>query len=350
MTIPLDGKKILIIKLRYIGDTLSLLPVIENLNQKARNTTVDVMVNKGAEEILAPHPGIRRLWVYDRKAAKRNVLSSMGYHMGLISQMRSERYDAVIDFTHGDRAAFIAFMTGAPHRITYQNASTLSRLLMNRIIHSDPFKHHIVDQQLRSLALFGIDDLDRTLKLHIPQASLKRAEALMAGAKIPDQAMKVVIHPGSRGKLRQWSPERFAEIARRITQSYPAAIILIGGPGENALVEAVEKHMGFRASLRSNRLSLLEMAALLSRCRLFLGNDSAPGHIAAAVGCPSLTLFGPTFPHMWRPLSPVGEVVFKNAPCCGCRQETCLRPGENCMDLISVEEVWDKTKGLLVAP
>ncbi|MBN1546340.1 MAG: glycosyltransferase family 9 protein, partial [Syntrophaceae bacterium] len=282
MTIPLDGKKILLIKLRYIGDTLSLLPVIESLNHKARGTAVDVMVNQGTEEILAPHPGIRKLWVYDRRAAKRNTLSSLNYHIGLIGRMRAERYDAIIDFTHGDRAAFLAFMIGAPLRITYQNASTLSRFLMNRIIHSDPFEHHIVDQQLQSLALFGMDDFDRTLKLPIPEASLERAEALLAGIKMPEGALIVAIHPGARGKLRQWAPERFAEIARRITQSYPAAIILIGGPGENALVDAVERQMGFPASLRSNALSLLEMAALLSRCRLFLGNDSAPGHIAAA--------------------------------------------------------------------
>ncbi|MBU2497352.1 MAG: glycosyltransferase family 9 protein [Proteobacteria bacterium] len=350
MTIHLDGKKVLIIKLRYIGDTLSLLPVIENLRKKARNTTVDIMVNKGTEEVMAPHPGIRRLWVYDRRRAKRNAVSSLRYHGTLIRQLRSEKYDAVIDFTHGDRAAFIAFMTGAPHRITYQNASTLSHLLMNHIIRSDPLKHHIVDQQLLSLRLFGLDDLDRTLRLHIPQSFLGRAAELIAGAGIPEETLKVVVHPGSRGRLRQWRPERFAEVARRLVQSTPATIMLIGGPEEGALVEEVERNMGFPASLKSCGLSLLEMAALLSRCQLFLGNDSAPGHIAAAVGCPSVTLFGPTFPHLWRPLSAVGEVLFKNVPCCGCRQEACIRPDSHCMDLIEVDEVWGVIRKLLVIP
>ena len=111
MKTPLDAKKILIIKLRYIGDTLSLLPVVDTFSRGARNATLDVMVNRGTEEILSSHPGIRRLWVYDRAAAKRNLLSSLVYHIALIGRIRSERFDAVIDFTHGDRAAFIAFMT-----------------------------------------------------------------------------------------------------------------------------------------------------------------------------------------------------------------------------------------------
>ena len=109
----------------------------------------------------------------------------------------------------------------------------------------------------------------------------------------------------------------------------------------------MESYLGFQASFKSTDLTLLEMAGLLKRCQLFIGNDSAPGHIAAAVNCPTLTLFGPTFPHMWRPISSMGEVVFKNVPCCGCRQENCIRPEKNCMDMIGVDEVWEKVEELL---
>ena len=112
-------------------------------------------------------------------------------------------------------------------------------------------------------------------------------------------------------------------------------------------MRAVETTMGFPASFKSTSLSLFEMAALLNQCRLFIGNDSAPGHMAAAVDCPILTLFGPTFPHMWHPIGPVGTVIFKNVQCCGCRQETCIRPEKTCMDLIGVDEVWEEAKKLI---
>lgn len=343
----LIGKKVLIVKLRYIGDTLSVLPVIDNLKEKAPDVTVDVMVNKGTEEVLTHHPGVGKLWVYDRNLVKKNFILSIGYHNKFIKKLRSERYDIVIDFTHGDRAAFLSFMSGARQRITYQNSSTLSHLLMNRVIRSDPFKHHIVDYQFESLIILGLDRFDRAINLHIPKSIYARADNHLLNAGIAHNSLNVVIHPGARGKLRQWLPQRFAEIGRRLKKRYQANILLVGGPGENHLVEEVERRTGFSASFKSTGLSLLELAALLSRCQLFIGNDSAPGHIAASVNCPNITLFGPTFPHMWRPLSPQGEVVFKEVPCRGCRQESCIRPDNNCMDLIEVDDVWEKVEKLL---
>jgi ADP-heptose:LPS heptosyltransferase len=177
-------------------------------------------------------------------------------------------------------------------------------------------------------------------------------DRLLGERGIRGDAFNAAIHPGARGRLRQWPVERFAEIAQRLHHRYGAPILLLGGPDEGALVDSLERSMGFRAAFKSNDLAILEMAALLSRCRLFIGNDSAPAHIAAAVGCPSLTLFGPTYPHLWRPLSRIGEVVFKELPCCGCRQKTCQRPGNSCMDLIGVEEVWEKIQrlGSAIAP
>jgi heptosyltransferase-2 len=346
--IDMGGKRLLIIKLRYIGDTLSLLPVIENLREKARNVTVDVMVNKGTEEVLSYHPGIKKLWIYDRHLAKINTFSSISYHINFIKNLRSEKYDIAIDFTHGDRAAFLAFMTGAPERITYQDSSTLSHILMNHFIRSDPSKYHIVDYQLQSLRPFGMDHFERRMRLYLHESLDLRVDHLLSASGISHDTLVALIHPGARGRLRQWRPERFAEIARRLMERYGAAIILLGGPGEDDLVEEVERWMGFSASFKSTHLSLLEMAALLKRCHIFIGNDSAPAHIAAAVDCPQLILFGPTFPHMWRPISHMGEVVFKNVPCCGCRQERCIRPSDHCMDLIEVNEVWEKVEKLLI--
>ena len=85
----LDGKKVLVIKLRYIGDALGLLPVIENINEKASNVRVDVMVNSGTEALLEPHPGIRKLWIYDRNKARKSIISSIRYHMDLLRGLRS---------------------------------------------------------------------------------------------------------------------------------------------------------------------------------------------------------------------------------------------------------------------
>jgi predicted lipopolysaccharide heptosyltransferase III len=343
----LSGKRMLLIKLRYIGDTMSILPVVSNLREKVPDLALDVMVHKGTEELLAHQPGIRKVWAYDRYLAKKNIISSIKYHGYLINRLRFEKYDLVIDFSHGDRAAFLAFMTGSPVRITYQNASSLSRFLMNRVVHADPDRMHIVDFQLESLRLVGLDGFDGRLDLQIPGFLQKKIDNLMQDLIPSRESLVVAVHPGARGRLRRWSPVRYAEIARRLNNTYGARIVLLGGPGEGGLLEEVASEMDFSPTVKTTGLGLLELGALLHRCHLFIGNDSAPGHIAASVGCPTISLFGPTFPHMWRPFSPLNRVLFKNVPCCGCRQEHCIRPSDNCMDMIGVEEVWNEVEGLL---
>jgi ADP-heptose:LPS heptosyltransferase len=221
---------------------------------------------------------------------------------------------------------------------------------MNRFVNLNPSEHHIVDYQVKALSLFGLPVHHPRMRIYIPEEAEKRVLRLLSGYQINAAKPVIAIHPGAGRPLRQWRPERFAEIADRLVAHYQANLILLGGPHEEHLLKSVEKDMRLRPSLSTTSLDLLEMAALLSKCCLFLGNDSAPGHVAAAVGCPTVSLFGPTFPHMWRPYNSRGAVLFKNVPCCGCLQKHCDRPESNCLDLIRVEEVWECVRGLLSSP
>lgn len=348
----LEGKKALIIQLQYIGDTIAIIPLVENLKEKIPTATVDLMLNQGTELLLAHHPDIRKIWRYDRKTAKINILSELRYSINLIKQLRSEKYDVVICLTAGDRASFLSFATGASLRLTHYSSSHLSRLLMNQFVRPrDGETPHFVDYHLEILRFLGIGNCKKNFTIHIPPPVATEVDRQLAGAGISEGSLLVALHPGARKKWRQWPPGRFAQIARLLRDRFHAAIILVGGPDEEELVRSVESNMGFPPALRSNSLNLLEMAALFARCHLFIGNDSAPGHIASAVACPTLTLFGPTFPQLSRPYGAGGEVIFKNLPCCGCRQEEdfCPRPENTCMHLIEVDEVWEKVETLLTA-
>jgi ADP-heptose:LPS heptosyltransferase len=253
----------------------------------------------------------------------------------------------VIDYTHGDRAGFLSFLTGAPERITYTHATRLSRFFMNRVIDADPQSMHIIDLQLEALRYLGLSGFDRSPVMGIPEIVVAGMVHQVQNLGLEKRGPRIVLHPGARGLLRQWPTARFAEIADHCIRDYNASIFLIGGPDEEKLLNKVKTGMRNEPSYVSSSLSLLETGALLRLCHLFIGNDSAPGHIAAAVGCPTLTLFGPTFPHMWRPMSRIGDTVFKHVPCCGCRQESCIRPDNTCMDLIETGEVREKVAALL---
>ncbi|MCF8062004.1 MAG: glycosyltransferase family 9 protein [Deltaproteobacteria bacterium] len=337
----LNGKRILIVKLRYIGDTLSIVPVVENLKRVSPGSRLDVLVNRGTEPVVIHHPSIDHTWVYDYGLSKKLGYRSIRYQVDLIKSLRSVRYDVVIDFTHGDRAALICFLTGAPVRVTHCHAGTLSQRLMNRFVDSDPAAGHIVDHQLASLRVLGLEGFEPTLSLHVPGPVRRSVDRRVGRAGLSDDCPWVAVHPGARGELRRWRSERFAELIERLRSDVSVSVLLLGGPGEEDVLEEVQARLERPAELCSSDMSLLELGELLRRCSLFIGNDSAPGHLAAAAGCPTVSLFGPTFPHMWRPLAPQGQVLFKDPPCCGCRQEACTRSEAWCMDLIGVDEVWD---------
>ena len=345
--IHLFQQKILIIKLQYVGDTMGVIPVVADLKRHAPGLTVDVLIHAECAPLISHHADIRKVWMYDRGQAKKNFFSSIAYHLPLIRALRREKYDIVIALTQGDRAFFLSLASGAPLRLTYRINSPVTRM-MNAFTEGIPGRRHFIEVDVDILNYFGIENHEIELMIPIPEDIRKEVRSRL----MPDTGageLIVAIHPGARKKMRQWKPERFAQIARRLHEHYQAAVILLGGTGEEELLCAIENEMGFAAALNSCNLSLIEMAAVFSECHLFIGNDSGPGHIAAAVGCPTLSLFGPNYPFLCRPYIASGEVIFKDLDCCGCRQEEhlCVRPENTCMDLIEVDEVWLKIEMML---
>ena len=332
-------QKILIIKLQYVGDTLGVLPVVANLKRHAPGLTVDVLIHEECAPLVAHHTDIRKVWVYDREQAKKSLFSAIIYHLPLIMKLRHEKYDIVVALTQGDRAFFLSLVTGAPLRLTYKINSIIT-WMMNAFAEKKTGRRHFIEIDLDILNYFGIENQDVQLMLPIPEDVRAKIRGWLASVMVKEGTI-VAIHPGARKKMRQWKPDRFAQIAYRLRDQYKASVILLGGVGEELLLEEIEDKMGFAATLKSCNLSLIDMAAIFNECHLFIGNDSGPGHIAAAVGCPTLSLFGPNYPVICRPYIASGEVIFKNLSCCGCRQEQhlCARPENTCMDLIEVDEV-----------
>jgi predicted lipopolysaccharide heptosyltransferase III len=340
-------QKILIIKLQYVGDTMGVIPVVTSLKSHAPALTIDVLIHKESAELIAHDRDIGKVWVYDREQAKKSFLSAIAYHLPLMIKLRREKYDIVIALTQGDRPFFLALATGAPLRLTYKTNSILTRM-MNAFAVGQTGRRHFIEVDVDILNYFGIENRDIQLMIPIPDSiRAKIRSRLLSGTG--SQEVIVAIHPGARKKMRRWKPDRYAQIALRLHEHYRASIILLGGPGEEQLLDEIESNMGFAAILKSCNLSLVDMAAVFSECQLFIGNDSGPGHIAAAVGCPTLSLFGPNYPVICRPYISSGEVIFKNLDCCGCRQEEhlCVRPENTCMDVIEVDEVWLKVKMML---
>ncbi len=155
-----------------------------------------------------------------------------------------------------------------------------------------------------------------------------------------------MLHPSARYEFKAWPPERFAQLSDRlVTQG--VRTVLIGAAREEARARAVQRQARHPIVSLVGRTKLLDLAALMQRCAVFVGNDAGPMHLAAAVGCPVVGLFGPTDPAVWGPRGKSTAVVYKGLDCRACFHPGCFRGEESCMKLIGVDEVYEKVRPFL---
>ncbi len=343
----LDYQKILLIKLRYIGDTINLLPAAANIKQQMPHVHLSVMINTGAEDILTHSKHIDRLICYDRKEMKYNksLSAKIKSNLDFFCSIKKEKYDLVIDFSGADRTALITLLSGAKSRWGMNYGSPLSKICYNHRIAADINKMHIVDYQFSALQQIGFAIQDKKLIIDIPcnvQDDIEKTFPFLN-----HKSFKAVIHPGARRANRRWPPANFARIANLLKKHCGANIILVSAPDEKELLDEVAKSVDGGA-MKIPQLSLIQLAALIKKCDLYIGNDTGTSHLAAGTGIKIVTLFGPQFPHLWAPYTDQGATVFKNMECTGpCNHIDCIYDENKCMTSITVDEVWGKINNLV---
>jgi len=343
----LDYKKILLIKLRYIGDTINLLPAASNIKKQIPHAHLSVMIHTGAEDVLKHSKYIDQLICYDRKEMKYNktLSAKIKSNLDFFYSIRKEKYDLVIDFSGADRTALITMLSGAKSRWGVNYGSPLSKISYNHLIAADINKMHIVDYQFSALQQIGFAIQDRNLIIDIPDSIRNDIEASFPF--LNHKSFKAVIHPGARRANRRWAPANFARIANLLKKYYSADIILVSAPEERELLDEVGKSIDGDV-IKLSHLSLIQLAAFTKKCDLYLGNDTGTSHLAAATGIKIVTLFGPQFPSLWAPYTDQGATVFKNMDCVGpCNHIDCIYDENKCMTSITVDEVWEKINDLI---
>lgn len=346
----LNYSKILLIKLRYIGDTINLLPAAANIKHQLPRVHLSVMINAGAEDILRYSKYVDQLICYDREKMKydKSVSTKIKNNLAFFGGIRRDTYDLVIDFSGSDRTALITLLSGAKNRWGMNYGSSLSKVCYNHFFAADIHAMHIVDYQFSALQQIGFNIHDRRLIIDVPESILRNIEKQFPF--LNHKSFKAVLHPGARRKNRRWPPENFARIANRLKKYYGAEIILVSASDERNLLDDVAREVDGEVKIIPP-LSLMQLAALIKKCDLYVGNDTGTSHLAAGAGVHIVTLFGPQFPHLWAPYTNRGETVFKNMECTGpCNHIDCLYDENRCMTSITVDEVMGKIDHLINKP
>lgn len=336
---PLTIKDILVIKLRYVGDVLLATPCLQAIKENLPHAKVTVVVNKGTEAILQNHPCVDDLVAVDRRSFVQGCRAIM--------RLRKRRYDLVLDLTDGDRSAIMTWLVYARHRVGYNAEHRWRGRCYDRIVHGDPDAMHTVDYYLRAVKEIGLDLGPHAPTLFYSPDDEKYADELLVDHGIDREQELVMIHPGSRWAAKSWLAERFAAVADTIQVSRSTRVVFAGSEQERVRVKNIQAQMLTTSVSIVGQTTVLQLAAVMKRCVLFLGNDNGPMHMAAAVGLPVVALFGPTDPKVWGPWGEGHRVFFKDLDCRACFVPGCQLGSQSCMAKISVDEVMEAVSDCL---
>ncbi len=311
-----EVRKVLLVRLRSIGDTVLATPSAFALKRFQPNVQVDILVEDWVAPVLDNHPHIDRVVVLERGGLVARTRAAR--------ELRSAGYDVVYNLHGGTTATFLTRATGARHRIgfkTYQYAQLHNHQAPSPLLLWGQQKTHSVEQQLALLGWTGVPVTDRPrTQLGISPVAAQAINERLAAAGLADRKI-ALIHPAAAFATKQWATENFARVVEFLAECGYASVA-IAAPNENAILE----NLLSEASVPIVRfdLSLPEVTAMAARSQLFVGNDSGIAHIAAAVGTPSVVIFGSSNVAHWRPWNhATAEVVFEEMPCQPCHGYFC---------------------------
>ncbi len=353
--VPLKPRRILIVRLSALGDVVCTLPALTSLRKGYPDAHIAWLVEDRSGDLLKDHPLLDELIVFPRSRWQQTFSQRVGHWRTLadcyqfFSGLRSRRFDTAIDFQGNAKSGFLTYVSGARLRVGFdrRNSTEGNFVFINRRV---PIANPYIARTQKYLELaHAVGGAPGRMPAVL---ATWRDESAKAAAFFRRAALRrpvVVIHPGTSefGAFKRWPPERFGELARRLARHHKASILITWGPRERTLAAKVAATAGRAATLSMPTRSLRELAELLRRADLFIGADTGPMHIAAAVGVPVVALFGPKDPVLHRPYTQRSRIVRAGVECSPCTKRTCN--DVRCMTAITVDMVLAAARELLKA-
>ena len=311
-------RRALVTKLRHHGDVLLASPVFTALARAAPGIEIDALVYLETAPMLTGHPAIAQLHTIDRGWKKRGVLAQARAEWALLRTLRARHFDLLIHLTEHPRGLALARLLRPRWSVTREREKRAA-LWRRHFTHFYRLpartERHVVEQNLDALRRIGVypDEADRRLVMVPGAAALQKVAALLAEHGVAPREF-VQVHPGSRWLFKCWPAERTAALLDLIVAD-GFAVVVTGAPDDReralttAVLAAVRPATLPRVANFTGALSMPELAALTACARAFAGVDSAPMHIAAAMGTPALALFGPSSEFAWGPWRVAQRVV-----------------------------------------
>ena len=323
--------RILVIKLRAIGDVLLSTPVVQNLHDHFPLAQIDFLTDKFAAEVVSGNPWISNVLTFDRK----NDSSA-----GIIRRVREKNYDLIIDLFSNPRSAIITGLSGARFRAGFP--FRWRKYAYNIIIPPRTGNIHNIDFNLDALRRLDIPVQHFQPYFPLDDRAKQFADVWFREKNL-DGKQVVGLNPSGGWYTKRWGLEHYAHLGDLIGERYGASIVVLRGPGEEDDALFIQKRMKMQAHVIP-QTTLAQLGAIIQQCAFIVSNDSGPMHIAASLGIPTLGIFGPTNPLQQGPYGNNHRWVRNEGlDCLECSLTVCPI-GNICMTQLEVERVFDAFK------
>ncbi len=349
----MDHRNILVIQLGDIGDVVLSTASFQALRDCRPGARVVALVRKGCASLLSADPALTG--ILESRRGGGNLLEAARENLALLRSLRAERFDLVIDLRTGDRGAILAFLARAPEKVAFAGDGAWWRRhvfsrLFDALDAAPPPAHPGADQSLRILRAAGFPAGNVLPRLHVSGAADAAARGILSAAGIPPGERFITINPFSRWKYKEWAHERWAEVIAWLGERHGLKSVLVGTREEADASAGILGKAGTAGVSAAGKTSLGELAAMIRRSSLHLGVDSAAPHMAAALGTPSLTLFGPSDWRAWIVAGDLCRVVTPDMPCVPCNQKGCAGKGRStCIEGMEAPRMLDALDEMLPA-
>jgi ADP-heptose:LPS heptosyltransferase len=355
---PASGRdRILVVKLAHFGDALHIFPMLRELRRQRPEAQIDLLVGPWCaglartyglhDELLLQTP---RLGLFERGAnsGRRSLWQEIRWSL----ELRRRDYGLVISTSTTTLSEVLLMQSVKARRWVGTNLPVIYAPEGEVLLVPYDTRMFESDRVMGLLPLVGMQPGDSRLFYPLSPEAISDAESKLRECGIAAGEKFAVLCPGAGWPGKQWLPARFAEIGDRIRGQLGYAVVLMGSAGEQMLCAEVARQMKNPAAILAGKTSLDQLAAVLSKAALFVGNDSGPMHLAACFQIPTVVFFGPTIASKWAPRYSAARCI-QHEDCAGCiswhHRAGCLH-GNRCMQAISVEEAWQAIESVRSGP
>lgn len=343
-----ESDKLMVINLLYLGDLIFSLPLLKEIKKQRSQVKLSLAANDNFACLLQEADFVDELVGFDKSA---NLFSALNSAIDL----RKKNYNISLNIHGNWRSTLLQRLACPGYRAGFDRSG--QKLFLSFTRKWQPEKYHIVDYQLQWLDYLGLEIPEKAElpELKPASSSIESVKALLAGNLSAASRKKyVILNSGGSWPSKRWSPKKFAELGRLILQETKAGVVLTGSEEDeernNQIIQEI-LHLSANNILEDKILnsagltSIPQLLALIDMSELVVSGDTGPVHVAALTNTPLIALFGPSSEENYRPYSSddiTRVITNKEINCRPCGEHNCPEKHHNCLENISVEDVWEE--------